>query len=162
MSVEFAIQTGTLDDAETIVAHRRAMFLDMGYPDDNSMSRMCEEFRPWLKRKMQAGEYLAWFAVAHNIDQDGTIAAGLGLWLMDWPPHMVGPGRWRANILNVYTRPENRRNGLARKLMEHAIAWCRANGVSTVILHASDAGRSLYQSMGFKPTSEMRVVLKLD
>jgi GNAT superfamily N-acetyltransferase len=75
---------------------------------------------------------------------------------------MVGPGRWRANILNVYTQPESRRNGLARKLLEHAIEWCRANKVSTVILHASEAGRPLYQSLGFKPTTEMRVVLKLN
>jgi GNAT superfamily N-acetyltransferase len=123
---------------------------------------MCDEFRPWLKRKMQAGEYLAWFAVAQDADNDGAIAAGLGLWLMDWPPHMLGPGRWRANILNVYTRPESRRNGLARRLVEHAIAWCRANQISTVILHASDAGLPLYQSMGFQSTTEMRIVLELD
>ena len=28
-----------------------------------ALDRMCEAFRPWLQRKMQAGEYLAWFAV---------------------------------------------------------------------------------------------------
>jgi GNAT superfamily N-acetyltransferase len=151
-----------LDDVETVVAHRRAMFVEMGYPDDPVMSRMCAEFRPWLVRKMEAGEYLAWFAVATDADNDGGIAAGLGLWLMDWPPHMVGPGRWRANILNVYTRPESRRNGLARRLMDEALGWCRANQVSAVILHASEAGRPLYESMGFKSTTEMRIVLKLD
>jgi hypothetical protein len=37
--------------------------------------------------------------------------------------------------------------------------WCRANGVSAVILHASDAGRPLYASMGFEPSNEMRVIL---
>ena len=156
MPEQFAIRAGTLDDAETIVAHRRAMFLDMGYPEDLAMSRMIERFRPWLKEKMQAGEYLAWFAVG----EDGEIAAGLGMWLMDWPPHLAGPGRWRANILNVYTRPESRRQGLARRLMEEALAWCRANNLSTVILHASEAGRPLYQSLGFQPTTEMRVLLK--
>ena len=138
------------------------MFLEMGYRDADALNRMCDQFRPWLGRKMQAGEYLAWFAVAQEGDCGGTIAAGLGLWLMDWPPHMVGPGRWRANILNVYTRPESRRNGLARRLMEHAIAWCRANHVSTVILHSSDSGRPLYQAMGFQSTTEMRIVLELD
>ncbi len=40
---------------------------------------MSERFRPWLRQKMQAGEYLAWFAIA----PDGTVAAGVGLWLMD-------------------------------------------------------------------------------
>lgn len=107
---------------------------------------------------MRDNEYLVWLAVSAN----GEIAAGLGLWLMDWPPHMLGPGRWRANILNVYTRPESRRNGLARKLAETAIEWCRAHQISTVILHASDAGRPIYTAMGFEPSTEMRMVLKLD
>ncbi len=134
------------------------MFLDMGYPDNDAMRQMLDAFHPWLLKKMEAGEYLAWFAIA----ADHQIAAGLGLWLMDWPPHMLGPGRWRPNILNVYTRPESRRNGLARQLMETALAWCRANQLTTVILHASDAGRPLYASMGFQPSTEMRMILKLD
>jgi hypothetical protein len=45
---------------------------------------MSEKFRPWVKRKMEAGEYLAWFANA----PDESVAAGAGLWLMDWPPHI--------------------------------------------------------------------------
>ena len=151
-----------MDDAEIVVAHRRAMFLDMGYRDDEVLGRMCEAFRPWLLRKMQAGEYLAWFAVAQGGDDEGAVAASSGLWLMDWPPHLLGPGRWRGNILNVYTRPESRRNGLARRLTQTAIEWCRENQVSTVILHASDAGRPIYQSMGFEPSTEMRMILKLD
>ena len=107
---------------------------------------------------MRCNEYLAWFAV----DSDGAIAAGVGLWLMDWPPNMVRPGRWRGNIVNVYTRPESRRMGLARRLMETALAWCRANDISTVILHASNDGWPLYESLGFQATNEMRLVLSSD
>lgn len=134
------------------------MFLEMGYRDEALLDKMCGAFRPWLERKMFNQEYLAWFAV----DSDGAIAAGLGLWLMDWPPHMLGSGPWRGNIVNVYTRPQSRRLGLARRLMETALAWCRANGVSTVILHSSDEGRSLYESMGFHSTNEMRIMLSSD
>jgi GNAT superfamily N-acetyltransferase len=107
-------------DLDAIVHHRRAMFLDMGYPDDPALSTMADDFRPWLQRKMEAGEYLAWFVLA----RDSTIAAGLGLWLMDWPAHMVGAGsRWRGNILNVYTEPAHRRGGMARALMKIALDW---------------------------------------
>src|ERR1035438_6285479 len=115
----YSIRPATLEDAPIIAAQRRAMFFDMGYRDDRALDDMAEAFLPWLRHKMEAGEYLAWLAIA----LDGSVAAGAGLWLMDWPPHMVGPGARRGNILNVYTRPEFRRQGLARPLAEIAAEW---------------------------------------
>ncbi|SPE43398.1 GCN5-related N-acetyltransferase [Candidatus Sulfopaludibacter sp. SbA3] len=149
------LQQATLQDVETIVEHRWAMFRDMGHGDEAALQMMATAFRPWLCQKMEEGEYLAWFVTG----PDGTVAAGLGLWLMDWPPHMVGPGSRRGNILNVYTRPECRRQGMARALMQTALAWCGANGIRAVILHASDEGRALYQKLGFQATNEMRIML---
>jgi GNAT superfamily N-acetyltransferase len=136
------------------------MFREMGYRDEAALDKMCQAFRPWLERRMRHNEYLAWFAVEQAVDHDGAVAAGLGLWLMDWPPHMIGPGAPRGNILNVYTRPESRRMGLARRLMDAALAWCSLNQVRAVILHSSDDGRQLYKSLGFEPTNEMRILLK--
>ena len=78
---------------------------------------------------------------------------------MDWPPHMIGPGARRGNILNVYTQPGSRRQGIARRLMEVALDWCRGNGIRAVILHASEDGRALYEKLGFQPTNEMRLLL---
>ncbi|HMD49750.1 MAG TPA: GNAT family N-acetyltransferase [Bryobacteraceae bacterium] len=152
----YTIRRAAADEADTIVSHRRAMFHEMGYRDDQVLDAMCEAFRPWVIRMIHSGEYHAWFAVA----PDGSIAAGLGLWLMDWPPHMVGPGARRANILNVYTSPDHRRQGLARRLMDTSLDWCRAHCIRAVILHSSDQGRPLYNSLGFRPTNEMRLVLE--
>jgi GNAT superfamily N-acetyltransferase len=141
-------------DFEIIVHHRKAMFREMGYTDEPAIDAMGARFQPWLRRKMEASEYLAWFALA----PDCSISSGLGLWLMDWPPHMVGAGKWRGNILNVYTEPAYRRKGIARALMQIALEWCAANHVDPVILHASDEGRGLYESLGFEPTNEMRLI----
>ena len=132
MASNFTIRLATLDDTETITAHRRAMFQEMGYRDET-----------------------AWFAVA----PDASIAAGVGVWLMDWPPHMIGPGARRANILNVYTEPGSRRIGLARRLMQTALDWCRTNDIRAVISHSSDQGRAIYEALGFQPTNEMRLLL---
>jgi GNAT superfamily N-acetyltransferase len=124
---DFPIRLGTLDDVETVVAHRRAMFREMGYRDDRALDTMCEAFRPWLERKMQTGEYLAWFAV----DAGGSVAAGVGLWR---------PAR------------KHRRMGLARKLMDVALAWCLLSGIRA----------RLYESLGFELTNEMRISLNLN
>ena len=151
----FAVRPASTADLDILVAQRRAMFLDMGYRDDAAMAAMSAKFRPWLLERMSSGEYRAWLVCA----PDGSIAAGAGLWLMDWPPHMVGRGARRGNILNVYTSDNFRRRGLARGLMEAALLWCRQNGVDTVILHASPDGKRLYESMGFTATNEMRLQL---
>jgi GNAT superfamily N-acetyltransferase len=147
----FTLRHATTADLDTLVKQRRAMFCDMGHADTDALDTMCLRFRPWLLAHMNAGDYLAWLLHAHN----GSVAAGAGLWLMDWPPHMIGRGT-RGNILNVYTEAGFRRQGLARYLTNVAIDWCRKNQIDTVVLHASDEGRSLYESLGFEATNEMR------
>jgi len=148
----FTLRRATTADLDTLVDHRRAMFRDMGYKDAAALDSMASRFRVWLLAQMNAGAYLAWLVCA----ADGTVAAGAALWLMDWPPHMIGRGT-RGNILNVYTEENFRRRGLARFLMDVVLAWCRENQVDTVILHASPEGRSLYEALGFQPTNEMRM-----
>ncbi len=146
-----AILPATLEHVPVIVTHRRSMFAAMGYSGEAALDAMALAFEPWLRRKMEAGEYLAWLAVAPG----QAVAGGIGLWLMDWPPHMIGAGARRGNILNVFVRPENRRQGIARQLMRAALDWCAANRIDHVVLHSSADGRRLYESMGFVPTNEM-------
>jgi GNAT superfamily N-acetyltransferase len=153
--LDFKIREAALEelDIEAIVHQRREMFFDMGHRDERALELMSEKFRPWVMRKMEADEYRTWFAIT----ADETVASGAGLWLMDWPPHIVGGGKWRGNIVNVYTEATHRRKGLARELMKKAMGWCAREGVETVILHASEEGRALYEKLGFEATNEMRL-----
>jgi len=165
----FRIRRASIADLEMLVDHREAMFRDMGYTDGAVMDAMSAKFRIWLREHMDAGNYHAWLVCAEDDSvkdglkddsmQDGQVVAGAGLWLMDWPPHMIGQGARRGNIVDVYTEQNFRRRGLARHVIETAIGWCRNNGVDTIVLHASPAGRSLYEAMGFTATNEMRIQL---
>jgi GNAT superfamily N-acetyltransferase len=150
-----ALRPASVDDAKTIAMHRRAMFRDMGYEDQAALDSMMAKFLPWLEARMVSGEYLAWLAVTG----EDIAVAGAGLWLMDWPAHMLGSSARRGNILNIYTEPEFRRRGLARGLMQAALDWCKLSKVDFVILHASPEGRALYESLGFKAGNEMRIKL---
>jgi len=151
----FTIRRASTDDVATIVAHRRGMFYDMGYHDEAALDSMSAKFQPWALARIDSGEYSGWLV----FDAEGSVVAGASLWLMDWPPHMIGPGARRGNILNVYTERPFRRQGIARRLMHIALDWCRANGIRAVILHASDDGQKLYEQLGFRSTNEMRILL---
>jgi GNAT superfamily N-acetyltransferase len=149
----FTLRPATTADIDTLVAQRHAMFRDVHHKTEDQLDSMSAKFRVWALHHMNAGDYFAWLVEAPH----GEVAAGAAVWLMDWPPHVIGVNARRGNILNVYTADEFRHRGLARYLMEEILAWCRQNGIDTVILHASPFGRSLYESMGFKPTNEMRI-----
>jgi predicted GNAT family acetyltransferase len=58
-------------------------------------------------------------------------------------------------VVNVYTEPEWRQRGIARTLMKTAMEWSVARGFDRMVLHASEAGRPLYASLGFLATNEM-------
>jgi GNAT superfamily N-acetyltransferase len=155
MTEGYSIREATAADIETIVRHRREMFFDMGHSDQPVLDELVKSFRPWLAEKLSKQEYRAWFAIA----EDGSVAAGAGVWLMDWPPGLHTAEPWRGNILNVYTEQAHRRRGLARRLVCTARDWCGMQGIHVVILHSSEQGRPLYESLGFQPTNEMRVFL---
>ncbi len=116
---------------------------------------MSATFLPYVRRALAEDLYLGWLACT----SDGRVVAGGGLIVHEWP---AGPGNLntrRAYILNVYTEPEYRQRGLARRIVTSILDWCRAEGFQTVSLHASQAGHPLYEDLGFVPTNEMRLKL---
>ena len=60
-----------------------------------------------------------------------------------------------AMLAGMYVPPEFRGKGIARGLLERAIAYCRERGVKTIRLNASAMGRPLYESAGFVAATEM-------
>jgi len=62
---------------------------------------------------------------------------------------LLSYGAQLAWIGMVLTRPEYRRQGLARRLMEDAIAMAECGGIRALKLDATDEGRPLYESLGF-------------
>lgn len=153
--MSYAIREATPADLPIILHHRRQMFLDMGYADATALEAMQKTTEPLLARGMAEGFYRGWLVE----DRQGVVAGG-GVFLAEWPSHPRGVQRERVEIVNIYTEPEHRRRGLARRVMETILAWCRAEGFATVVLHASKDGRTLYESLGFEPTNEMRLVIR--
>jgi GNAT superfamily N-acetyltransferase len=99
--------------------------------------------------------------VAQLREGPGAIVGGAGLQLRDLlpRPHPAGERLMRGPqglIVNVFTERRWRRQGIAVGLMEELLRWTRAQGIDSVVLHASADGRPLYAQLGFVPTNEMR------
>ena len=75
-------------------------------------------------------------------DVDGEIVGTAGATIFPGAP----PTGW---VHGIVVRPGQQRSGLGRRLTEAAIAWLRARFAGTVLLLATDAGRPVYERIGF-------------
>lgn len=139
-----------------ILHHRLAMFEEMGFRDAEVLDRVEAVSREYFTEALRAGTYLGWMAE----DSNGQVVGGGGIVVASWPGFPGENHAKRAWILNMYTEPGARRCGVARRLMQAMVEWCRCEGYGTVSLHASAAGRPLYGGMGFQPTNEMSLKLR--
>ena len=152
---EFSIRKGTLADLDIVMRHRRQMFIDMGYRDESALAATQTTSKPFFAERMKNQTYHAWFVE----DAARNVVAGGGVVIFDYHSNPTDPLPKRPMVVNVYTEPSFRRRGIARALMNVIVDWCREYGFGTIILHASDEGRPLYESLGFMPTGEMRLLL---
>jgi GNAT superfamily N-acetyltransferase len=150
---DITIRQAAPSESAIILHHRRSMFRDMGEGTPGQLDRMMEVATPWLARALADGSYRHWLA----LDASGRVAGGGGVMLSPWPANPKDPCTQRAVILNVYTEAEFRKQGVARRVMLAILDWVKAQGLRTVNLHASAAGRPLYEKLGFEPTNEMRL-----
>ncbi len=143
-----------MEDAALITRHRKAMFADANDAPEPVLETMGHSFEPWVIRMIEEGKYAGWI----TFDDERAVASA-GLLVLDWAPHFLDPnGEYRGYLLNVFVEPEYRGRGLARELVECCLAEARRRNIRVVALHASKAGRRVYEGMGFHGTSEMMYV----
>ncbi len=152
----YRVRRASPGDLDLVLRHRRRMFEDMGYRDVATLDVMQAAAEPFMAQGLADGSYRGFLVE----DERGDVVAGGGVALVPFQPHPRDPTSRRAFILNMFTEPAHRRRGLARRLMQAMVTWCREQGFQAVSLHASDEGRPLYEALGFTPTNEMRLLLR--
>lgn len=111
--------------------------------------------RSYYAQALECGTHAAYLV----FDGETLVGTG-GVSFFEVMPTVCNPSGKKAYIMNMYTHPLYRRQGIARKTLDLLIAECRARGVRSVSLEATAMGRPLYESYGFAAMEhEMEYVL---
>lgn len=158
MTSSLVIRRATVCDAAVIARHRVAMFSDMGSVQTSQLaSSLLELSTSALVDELGKESYVGWLA----LDGTNQVVSGAGVHVKPQLPRISDDGTSVVTaslplVVNLYTEPAWRHQGIARALMATLMQWARSQGFDRLVLHASDAGRPLYVSLGFVPTNEMR------
>ena len=89
---------------------------------------------------------------------DGRCVACASMSYIEIMPTFSHPSGKRAHLMNVYTEESYRRRGIARQLVNMLIEDARVHGAMEISLDATESGRPLYESVGFKASEECMVI----
>lgn len=152
----YRLRPATEADIEDLLALRRLMCAEMDRGEPAALDVMIGHARDYMRQALPAGQMWAWVVE----DEAGRIISNAIAVLRQAAPTVHNHNGREVYIFNVCTYPEHRRRGLARWLVETIMAWARAQDIVMVTLRASEQGRPLYESIGFRQTSEMRLRLE--
>lgn len=156
----YTIHPATPKDIPALVKHRRQMFEEInllrGQPaPTDGLDAMDKAYAPHLQQHLADGSLKAWV-----VEFDGQAVASGAVAFQLLPPAPWNLTECVAYVHSIYTAPEHRRKGLARQVMEALIANCQECSLVSMALHASEAGRPLYEALGFElVTNYMRLKL---
>jgi GNAT superfamily N-acetyltransferase len=154
---EITIRPATVDDIPDLVRLRRTMFESMGYNDPVQLAAADEAAAAYLTGAIPKEEFFGWLAVIPTGQ-----AVGSGGAVVD--RHPPGPGNLSGQsgyVMNISTMPGYRRRGIARQMMQTILEWLEAQGIHKITLHATEAGRPLYEQLGFVESNEMTLDAKV-
>ena len=150
MNKKFEYKRATLKDIEELVRTRIIVLrVANRLSDDVDMSVVEQESYAYYKRALQTGEHIAYLVY----DADVFVAAGGVSFYQVLPTYHNSTGK-KAYIMNMYTAPEYRRQGIAFQTLDLLVKDAKEQGVSQIVLEATDMGRPLYERDGFVKMEE--------
>ena len=119
--------------------------------DDTDLSEVERQSYNYYQKALCDDSHIAYLVF------DGTrfVGAGAVSFFQVMPTYHNLSGN-KAYIMNMYTRPEYRRRGIAIKILDMLIKESKNRGITAISLEATDMGRPLYEKYGFvKMNNEM-------
>jgi GNAT superfamily N-acetyltransferase len=105
---------------------------------------------PRLEEWLKSGQYVGWLVSCAS--QPESIIAGAGIQLVSTLPRPLGGSTlgegWQGIIINVFTEPQWRRQGIASMLIKEIVNWSKSEHLDWITVHASDEGRAIYERLG--------------
>ncbi|HRZ97618.1 MAG TPA: GNAT family N-acetyltransferase [Paludibacter sp.] len=142
---KISIQKVEVSDVDEMILHRINYLTEMqGKRDNLTVEKLKAELQVYFQQGIENGNCIALMA-KHN-----AITVSYGAIILHTVPGDFNCSSYlEGDILNMYTIPEARKQGISTLILKQLIAEAKLRGVTKLALHTSVAGEKLYRSAGF-------------
>ena len=124
--------------------------------DDVDMREVKKQTLEYYKNALKDDSHSAYLV----FDADTFVGAGAVSYFQVMPTFHNPTGK-KAYIMNMYTKPSYRRQGIAFKILDLLVTEAKVRGITAISLEATQMGKPLYTKYGFvKMNDEMELPQK--
>nr|WP_297708050.1 GNAT family N-acetyltransferase [uncultured Butyrivibrio sp.] len=144
----------TIEDLDVLVTTRIEVLRAANkLGSEADMSEVEQQSRDYYTKALTDDTHTAYLV----FDEDKIIGAG-GVSYYRIMPTYHNPSGEKAYVMNMYTAPGYRRQGIAYKTLDLLVQDAKNRGITAISLEATDTGRPLYEKYGFvKMNDEMEL-----
>lgn len=141
----FLYKRATIEELELLTETRIEVLRAANQLSENvDMTEVKEQSYRYYKEALCDGTHIAYL-----IFEEEDFAGAGGISFFQVMPTYHNPTGRKAYIMNMYTKPKYRRQGIAYKTLDLLVKEARSRGITAISLEATDMGRPLYEKYGF-------------
>lgn len=143
--MDFTYKIADIEDFEILTTTRVEVLRAANKLEDSvDMSLVEKESRAYYQKALADGSHVAVLVY----DGEQFVGAG-GVSFYTVMPTYHNPSGKKAYIMNMYTKPEYRRKGIAYRTLDLLVEASKKRGITHTTLEATQMGRALYEKYGF-------------
>ncbi len=143
--MEFNYKKATINDLELLTETRITVLRAANeLSGDIDMTEVKEQSMEYYRKAFHDDSHVAYLV----FDQNTFVGAG-GVSFFTVMPTFHNPTGKKAYIMNMYTNPSYRRQGIAYKTLDLLVAEAKKRGILAISLETTNMGKPLYEKYGF-------------
>ena len=132
-------------EIELLTNYRLAYLTEMqGEQSDEYQQKLRDELNAYFTEALAENRFFAYLA-----ELKGEILSFGAIVIKTIPGDFNQSSYLEGDILNMFTIPVARRNGISAMILQQLINEARNRGISKIALHTSKDGEKLYRKFGF-------------
>lgn len=143
-SDEMVLRKADVKDIDELLKIRLAYLNEDFELTKEQIDKLKEQLPSYYKEHLEKDMF------AYIAEENGVVVSSVFLIIIERPANPVFITGKIGNILNVYTEPEYRRQGIAAKLLSLAMEEGKTLDLSFLELVATQKGYPLYKKLGFE------------